>query len=295
MKVIIDEQSGCCNGVRMAIKKAETYLENHNQLYSLGAIVHNDAEIERLAELGLETIDYEQFAELSSKDTVLIRAHGEPPATYKTAEKNGINIIDCTCPVVLALQRKIAATYREISPLGGTIIIFGKRGHAEVNGLVGQTDGNAIVIKDLEELKQNIAGGKIDISSPVALFSQTTKDPQEYREICEYVNSVFSHEILRVNDTICKSVSSRHRALIEFSQKCSIIIFVSGKESSNGKVLFNLCHKHNHRSYKIENAEELPADIFHRGDLVGICGATSTTKWQLEKVSDYISKIQLDE
>ena len=291
MKVIIDEQSGCCNGVKMAIQKAENYLEGHDLLYSLGAIVHNDAEIRRLAELGLKTIDYDQFSNLSSRDTVLIRAHGEPPATYSIADRCKINLIDCTCPVVLALQRKIAKTYDEIHPSGGKIIIFGKRGHAEVNGLVGQTDGNAIVIKDLDELKLDIERGFIDVTAPAELFSQTTKDPLEYQGICDYVRNTFTNGTLGINDTICKSVSSRHRALIEFSKKCSIIIFVSGKESSNGKVLFNLCHKNNSRSYKVENAEELPAGIFRKDDLVGICGATSTTKWQLEKAAEYIRRI----
>lgn len=290
MKVIIDEQSGCCNGVRMAIERAEAYLKDYKKLNSLGAIVHNNAEIQRLAEMGLEMIDYKQLPEHNG-ETVLIRAHGEPPSTYKIAHKNNITIIDCTCPVVLALQKKIAATYSEFYSVGGTILIFGKRGHAEVNGLVGQTKETAIVIKNLDELKQMIRDGKIDIYKPVSLFSQTTKDPIEFKEISDYVLHNFKNKIVRINDTICKSVSSRHHALIEFSKKCSIIIFVSGKESSNGKVLFDLCRKFNSRSYKIESAEELPKEIFRKGDTVGICGATSTTRWQLEKAAAYIEKI----
>lgn len=290
MKVIIDGQSGCCNGVKMAIERAEAYLKEHDKLNSLGAIVHNDAEIRRLAEMGLETIGYGELP-AHNGETVLIRAHGEPPSTYETARRNNIAVIDCTCPVVLALQKRIAATYSELRPAGGTILIFGKRGHAEVNGLVGQTDGTAIVIKDLKELKQMIRDGKTDIRKPVSLFSQTTKDPIEFKEIADYVLRTFKNKTVRINDTICRSVSSRHRALVEFSKKCSVIIFVSGKESSNGKVLFDLCRKVNRRSYKIESAEELSGDIFRKGDVVGICGATSTTRWQLEKIAAFIEKI----
>ena len=179
MRVLIDSASGCCNGVGRAISAAERYLQEHDTLYSLGAIVHNDAEIRRLAGLGLKTIGYQDLDSLKGS-TVLIRAHGEPPSTYRLAEHSGVSLIDCTCPVVLALQRKIAAKYSELSSCGGQVVIFGKRGHAEVNGLVGQTDGQAVVVESIADLEDKLSSGVIDPSRPLALFSQTTKDPDEF-------------------------------------------------------------------------------------------------------------------
>ena len=274
MRVLIDSASGCCNGVGRAISAAERYLQEHDTLYSLGAIVHNDAEIRRLAGLGLKTIGYQDLDSLKGS-TVLIRAHGEPPSTYRLAEQSGVSLIDCTCPVVLALQRKIAAKYSELSVLGGQVIIFGKRGHAEVNGLV------------IADLKDKLSAGVIDPSHPLALFSQTTKDPDEFAAVASRLRKAASS--LEVFDTICRNVSSRHKALREFAASCSVIIFVCGHESSNGKVLFELCRSVNPRSYKVESAEEIPAGIFRPDDIVGICGATSTTRWQLEKAAETIS------
>lgn len=286
MRVLIDSASGCCNGVGRAISAAERYLQEHDTLYSLGAIVHNDAEIRRLAGLGLKTIGYQDLDSLKGS-TVLIRAHGEPPSTYRLAEQSGVSLIDCTCPVVLALQRKIAAKYSELSVLGGQVIIFGKRGHAEVNGLVGQTDGQAVVVESIADLKDKLSAGVIDPSHPLALFSQTTKDPDEFAAVASRLRKAASG--LEVFDTICRNVSSRHKALREFAASCSVIIFVCGHESSNGKVLFELCRSVNPRSYKVESAEEIPAGIFRPDDIVGICGATSTTRWQLEKAAETIS------
>ena len=286
MRVLIDSASGCCNGVGRAISAAERYLQEHDTLYSLGAIVHNDAEIRRLAGLGLKTIGYQDLDSLKGS-TVLIRAHGEPPSTYRLAEHSGVSLIDCTCPVVLALQRKIAAKYSELSVLGGQVIIFGKRGHAEVNGLVGQTDGQAVVVESIADLKDKLSAGVIDPSHPLALFSQTTKDPDEFAAVASRLRKAASS--LEVFDTICRNVSSRHKALREFAASCSVIIFVCGHESSNGKVLFELCRSVNPRSYKVESAEEIPAGIFRPDDIVGICGATSTTRWQLEKAAETIS------
>ena len=286
MRVLIDSASGCCNGVGRAISAAERYLQEHDTLYSLGAIVHNDAEIRRLAGLGLKTIGYQDLNSLKGS-TVLIRAHGEPPSTYRLAEQSGVSLIDCTCPVVLALQRKIAAKYSELSVLGGQVIIFGKRGHAEVNGLVGQTDGQAVVVESIADLKDKLSAGVIDPSHPLALFSQTTKDPDEFAAVASRLRKAASS--LEVFDTICRNVSSRHKALREFAASCSVIIFVCGHESSNGKVLFELCRSVNPRSYKVESAEEIPAGIFRPDDIVGICGATSTTRWQLEKAAETIS------
>lgn len=305
MRILIDRGSGCCNGVGRAISTAENYLSEHGRLYSLGAIVHNDAEIQRLAGLGLQTVGYADLPSLKGS-TVLIRAHGEPPSTYVQARQYGVSLIDCTCPVVLALQKKIAAEYAAMSASGGTVVIFGKRGHAEVNGLVGQTGDHAAVVENLADLDSKLASGEIDPSRPVALFSQTTKDPDEYASIASRLREVVQpaaadagetgdgsgrNSNLKVFNTICRHVSSRHKALRDFAASCSVIVFVCGRESSNGKVLFELCRSVNPRSYKVESAGELSADIFRPEDIVGICGATSTTRWQLEKVAEAISRM----
>ena len=278
LTIEIDAGSGFCNGVVRAVRKAESYLCDHDRLYSLGAIVHNTQEIERLADKGLHIIDAEGMAAIRD-DVVLVRAHGEPPATYALAERNNITIIDCTCPVVLQLQKKIASTYGKIRALGGTIVIFGKKGHAEVNGLVGRTDGNAVVVESISEI------GSIDFSKPVALFSQTTKDIEEYDALIEACKNR-SEECggsFESYDTICKQVAARHSALADFAASHDVILFVSGRESSNGNVLYNLCLKHNTRTYWVENGQ-VPEGLFHDGDSVGICGATSTPRWQLEEL-----------
>ncbi len=290
MKIIIDEKSGCCNGVGRAIDHAEKYLGEHPYLYSLGAIVHNDTEINRLADLGLRTIGYSDMEHLKG-ETVLIRAHGEPPATYRLAEDNQIQIIDCTCPVVLALQNKIARKYAEFQPFGGTILIFGKRGHAEVNGLVGQTEGHAIVIDSPADLQHKLDAGEIPADTPIALFSQTTKDPEEFIRTAELLEKSVAPIKPEIYNTICKHVSSRHQSLRELAAACDVIIFISGKASSNGKVLFELCRSINPRSYKVETAEELDPSIFINAQTVGLTGATSTTRWQIEKVAEYLKEI----
>lgn len=287
MTVKIDGSSGCCNGVGRAISKAEEYLKFHGNLYSLGAIVHNDAEIHRLAEKGLETVGYSDLPEMGGK-AILIRAHGEPPSTYATAKQYGIEIIDCTCPVVLALQKKIRAKYMEMREAGGQILIFGKQGHAEVNGLVGQTDGTAVIIDNAEDLRKKIREGIVTVDSKAAIFSQTTRDPEEFAEITGILEKLLRPGTLEVFDTICKSVSSRHNALKEFAKECSIVFFVCGRESSNGKVLYELCRKSNPRSFKIEDCSEIDLSLIREDDTVGICGATSTTRWQLERVADFI-------
>lgn len=287
MVIRIDENSGCCNGVGRAISKAEEYLKTHNTLFSLGAIVHNNAEIARLAKKGLRTIGYQDLPKVQGK-TILIRAHGEPPSTYRTAKDYNIDIIDCTCPVVLALQKKIAAKYTETYAYDGSIIIFGKRGHAEVNGLVGQTNGNAIVTDSIDDLTARIKRGEICKDKKTALFAQTTKDPVEFASIAEILNNHIESGKLEIFDTICKLVSSRHKALKKFAQECSVIFFVCGKESSNGKVLYELCRNANPRTFKIENCTEIDLSNLRNDDIVGICGATSTTRWQLEEVAGFI-------
>ena len=276
--VEIDAGSGFCNGVVRAVRKAEDYLSDHERLYSLGAIVHNAQEIERLAAKGLASIDCKQMAAVHN-DVVLVRAHGEPPATYRLAEANNITLIDCTCPVVLQLQKRVAATYKDISAKGGTLVIYGKKGHAEVNGLVGHTDGHAVVVENISELEG------IDFSKPVALFSQTTKDTDEYAALtaaCSARSAEYGGHF-EAYDTICRQVAGRHSALARFAEAHDVILFVSGRESSNGNVLYNLCCRHNERTYWVEN-NQVPAGIFRDGDSVGICGATSTPRWQLEEL-----------
>lgn len=280
LKVEIDGNSGFCNGVVRAIRQAEDYLGSHDRLYSLGDIVHNSLELGRLKAKGLEILDIDAVAALHD-DTLLIRAHGEPPATYALARANNLHLIDCTCPVVLALQRKVREVYEQMKDERGEIIIFGKRGHAEVNGLVGQTDGNATVISGVDELD------RIDFSRPIALFSQTTKDPQEYAALADAIRE--RSKDVRVFDTICRQVASRHKSLVEFAELHSVILFVSGRESSNGKVLFELCKGVNPRTYWLENASDVDMSWFHEGDSVGICGATSTPAWQLSEVAENLA------
>lgn len=282
LTVEIDPRSGFCNGVVRAIRQAENYLEFNKHLYSLGAIVHNTEELERLKKEGLEILSLEDLEKLQD-DVILVRAHGEPPSTYALARRNNLQVIDCTCPVVLKLQERVRETWLRIRPLGGKVLIFGKNGHAEVNGLVGQTDGEAIVIGSIEE------AAAVDFAHPVALFSQTTKDPLEFARIADYVRS--RRPDAEVFDTICRQVAQRHNSLISFARTHSLILFVSGRESSNGKVLFDLCRSVNPRTYRLENKSQIDLSWFSDGDRVGICGATSTPKWQLEEIFLYLQAI----
>ena len=282
LTVEIDPRSGFCYGVVRAIRQAENYLEFNKHLYSLGAIVHNTEELERLKKEGLEILSLEDLEKLQD-DVILVRAHGEPPSTYALARRNNLQVIDCTCPVVLKLQERVRETWLRIRPLGGKVLIFGKNGHAEVNGLVGQTDGEAIVIGSIEE------AAAVDFAHPVALFSQTTKDPLEFARIADYVRS--RRLDAEVFDTICRQVAQRHKSLISFARTHSLILFVSGRESSNGKVLFDLCRSVNPRTYRLENKSQIDLSWFSDGDRVGICGATSTPKWQLEEIFLYLQAI----
>ena len=286
LAIEIDEGSGFCYGVIRAIEKAESRLKETASLYSLGAIVHNNSELERLNSIGLQVVNLEQMKELSDT-TVLIRAHGEPPTTYALAAERNISLIDCTCPVVLKLQERIRKTYASGK---GQIVIFGKIGHAEVNGLVGQAGGDAIVVDSIASLE------KVDFSKPIQIFSQTTKDPKEYTEICDAIKERIvaaggSLENFTIHDTICRQVAQRHKNLVAFARKHSVIVFISGKESSNGKVLYDLCKSVNPRSYHIQTVDQIDPQWFTEGDSVGICGATSTPKWQLEGVAQTLGKI----
>lgn len=274
----IDPDSGFCHGVVRAVEKAEEFLSSGGRLRSLGAMVHNTAEIARLAGKGLETIDLDGLRELGSGDTVLIRAHGEPPSTYALVGERGINLIDCTCPVVLKLQRDIAVAWRAVSGTGGTVVIFGKKGHAEVNGLVGQTGGNAIVIDTPDDLDA------LDFSHHIELFSQTTRDPAEYEALKTALLGRTSD--ITVHDTICRQVSNRHRKLAAFASSHDVILFVSGRDSSNGKVLFELCRQHNPRTYWVEDPAALKPEWLSGASSIGITGATSTPRWQLEQIAE---------
>lgn len=310
LSVEIDKASGFCAGVIGAITKAEAFLDQtrkegkHRKLYSLGAIVHNDLELQRLERQGLVTIDKEDLDEIRKVDgeTLLIRAHGEPPETFAMAREKGFNVIDCTCPVVVKLQERIREAYRRLHEDGrdGQIIIFGKIGHAEVLGLVGQVGGNAIVIEDMNMLEERIADGTIDLTRPTEIFSQTTKSPAEYASICSRLEEQMADarelsverfkgtHLLTVNNTVCAQVASRHARLSKFALEHDIVIFVAGKASSNGKVLCNLCKSVNIRTYHIGGPDDIRKEWFRDDDKVGVCGATSTPKWLLDEVADYI-------
>lgn len=310
LTVDIDKNSGFCAGVIRAISKAEEFLDEAKQagdserkLFSLGAIVHNDAELTRLVNKGLVTIDKEDLDEMVKADgeVLLIRAHGEPPQTYEKAYGIGFEVIDCTCPVVLKLQQRIKEAYVKHQEMdAGQIIIFGNIGHAEVLGLIGQTDGTAVVVEDLLMLEKAIKDEVIRLDVHTEVFSQTTKSPAEYALICSRLEEEMAHYnelsverfkgrgLLNVHNTICSQVATRHERLTKFALEHDIIIFVSGKASSNGKVLCELCKSMNIRTYHIDCVEEIKREWFRADDRVGICGATSTPKWLLDEVAEHI-------
>ena len=290
LTVDIDSNSGFCAGVIRAIGKAEEFLEKGGRLYSLGSIVHNDAELSRLIEKGLVTIDKEDLEEMveANGETLLIRAHGEPPKTYETAGNLGFQIIDCTCPVVLKLQKLIKDVHlRQTEEGKGQIVIFGKIGHAEVLGLMGQTEGAAVVVENVAMLEDLVGNGTIKTDVPTEVFSQTTKSPAEYSQVCARLQEIMNAP-LKVHDTICSQVATRHERLSQFALEHDIIVFVSGKASSNGKVLCELCKSLNIRTYHIDSVSEIKREWFRADDKVGVCGATSTPKWLLEEVAERI-------
>ena len=281
LNVEIDPGSGFCGGVIRAITRAEDYLAEHESLYSLGAIVHNEAELSRLQERGLVTVN--GLEEVPEGATVLIRAHGEPPATYKTAQEHALEVIDCSCPVVLQLQKRIRDAYARLhrDGLHGQVIIFGRVGHAEVLGLLGQVGGDALVVENAQMLEA--AMDSLDFGQPMEIFSQTTKSPSEYATICEMLRARGAS--LTVHDTICAQVANRHQRLATFAREHDVIVFVSGRSSSNGKVLSDLCASENPNTYLVGSVQDLQPQWFTDGQSVGICGATSTPKWLLEAVA----------
>ena len=283
IQIEIDEGSGFCFGVTTAIKKAEEELAKGEKLYCLGDIVHNGRECDRLREMGLITINHEEMEQLHDAK-VLLRAHGEPPETYELARKNNIEIIDATCPVVLKLQKRIKEQYDENNDR--QIVIFGKKGHAEVLGLVGQTQSKAIVIESSDEVT------KLDFSRDIYLYSQTTKSLDEFNSIIEYIKAHISPDAtFKSFDTICRSVANRMPNISKFAAKHDLILFVCGRKSSNGKVLYNECLRVNPNSHLIEDPKEIDPTWLEGIESVGICGATSTPRWLMEQCSEAIQKM----
>jgi len=285
-KIEIDPKSGFCFGVVNAIKKAEEELAKGGTLYCLGDIVHNNLEVDRLAKLGLVTINHEEFSKLKNAK-VLLRAHGEPPTTYQIAKENNIEIIDASCPVVLRLQRRIHDKYKDEIDNDSQIVIYGKNGHAEVNGLLGQTESNAIIIEHKEDLD------KLDYSKNICLFSQTTKPLDGFQEIIDLIQSRIQQGArFEYFDTICRQVSNRIPNIKDFALSHDIIFFVAGEKSSNGKVLFAECKKYNSNSYFVSSPSEIDPSLIKDNLSIGICGATSTPKWQMEEVERRIEDLR---
>ena len=290
LKITVDPKSGFCFGVVYAIEMAENILKEDNKLYCLGDIVHNNREVDRLNNLGLEIIDHKRLSELNDCK-VLIRAHGEPPSTYEIALKNNIELLDASCPVVLKLQHQIKEGYETIKKIDGQVIIYGKEGHAEVTGLVGQTNGEAIIVTTKEDIS------KIDFEKPIYIYSQTTKSPRAFQDIVDEIKkeliSLGKDVDLKfvVHDTLCRQVSGREPQLKAFASENDVIVFVSGTKSSNGKMLFLSCKEQNKRSYFVSDTKEIDENWFKNSNSVGICGATSTPRWLMDEVADHIKQI----
>ncbi len=292
MQVTIDKNSGYCFGVEYAIQMAEDELADSKTLFCLGDIVHNNMEVERLNKKGLKIIDRDQMKELHDCK-VLIRAHGEPPETYQLALKNNIELIDASCPVVLKLQNRIKYSFDKMAEHKGQIVIYGQKGHAEVIGLNGQTNDSSIIVTTEDDLKQ------VDFTKPISFYSQTTKSTEGFYKMKALIeekikeatldkNNSDNIDIFDANDSICRQVSNREPQLEKFSKEHDVVLFVSGKKSSNGKALYSVCKKNNERSFFIENELEIDPLWFNENDSIGICGATSTPMWLMENVSQFV-------
>jgi len=295
MKITIDSESGFCFGVVFAIQMAEAELDVSGNLYCLGDIVHNNMEVERLTRKGLKIINHEQLKELHDCK-VLIRAHGEPPETYKIAIANNIELIDASCPVVLKLQNRVRNSYEDIKKNNGQVVIYGETGHAEVNGLVGQTGGEAIILTGEQDID------KIDFNRPVYLFSQTTKSTvgfEHIRNVIEErvrsVKGIIETQDFIANDTICRQVSNREPQLEKFAMQHDVIVFVSGKKSSNGKALFGVCKSVNPNTYFVSETSEIQLEWIQNAGTIGICGATSTPMWLMEDVAAHLQLMKTGE
>lgn len=284
MRVVIDENSGFCFGVVRAISEAESALKQRGEVYSLGDIVHNRVEVQRLEEMGLSTVSHDDISSLQGR-TLLIRAHGEPPTTYRLAEKYGVTVIDATCPVVARLQRRVRDAYESMSKIDGRVVLLGKRGHAEVVGLIGQVSDDVTVVESEMDLEL------LDYSHPIHFLSQTTQSIELFNRLAEIIRSRMAEGVeFIVDDTICRRVAGREANLAEFSKGVDVVLFVCGRKSSNGRVLSEVCRRANPRCYNIEEALEIDMAWLEGAESVGICGATSTPRWLMEDVASFINK-----
>lgn len=285
MRVIIDDNSGFCFGVVRAIGEAEAALKRVGEVCSLGDIVHNRVEVQRLEALGLRTITHDDISSMCSS-TLLIRAHGEPPSTYRLAEEQGVDIIDATCPVVARLQRRVREAYQKMKAVGGCVVLLGKRGHAEVVGLTGQVDDDVIVVEREEDIEV------VDFRKPIYFLSQTTQSIELFNHLGEEIKRRSENpQNVTIDDTICRRVAGREPLLAEFARSVDVVVFVSGRKSSNGKVLCEVCRRANERCYMVEDESELDAQWFAHAESVGICGATSTPRWLMEQVAKAIENM----
>ena len=284
MRVIIDDNSGFCFGVVRAIGEAEAALSRLGEVCSLGDIVHNRVEVQRLEALGLRTVTHSDIENLGGA-TLLIRAHGEPPRTYDMAKSLGIELIDATCPVVARLHRRVREAYDKMQMVGGQVVLLGKRGHAEVVGLTGQVEDDVIVVESAADLDA------VDFSRPIYFLSQTTQSIELFNRLGEEIMSRAAvKEGVTLDDTICRRVAGREQLLTDFSKSVDVVIFVSGRKSSNGRVLCDVCRRANERCYMVEEASELEAEWLEGAESVGICGATSTPRWLMEQVAEALTK-----
>lgn len=286
MNVIIDDNSGFCFGVVRAIGEAESALQSVGEVYCLGDIVHNRVEVQRLEQLGLHTVSHQDMERLGGH-TLLIRAHGEPPRTYRKAEELGITIIDATCPVVARLQRRVSEAYSKMQEVGGSVVLLGKRGHAEVIGLTGQVNDDVVVIEGEADLNL------IDFSRPIYFLSQTTQSIGLFNQLAEQIKSRAEGVEVTIDDTICRRVAGREALLADFSRSVDVVVFVCGRKSSNGRVLYEVCRSANPKCYNIEEGSELERAWFEGVERVGICGATSTPRWLMEQVAEEVKRLNL--
>ena len=285
MRIVIDDNSGFCFGVVRAIGEAEASLGRCGEVYSLGDIVHNRVEVQRLETLGLRSVTHADMESLAGR-TLLIRAHGEPPRTYRRAEELGIAVIDATCPVVARLQRRVREAYAYMSSVGGRVVLLGKRGHAEVIGLTGQVNDDVTVVESVADIEA------LDFSRPMHLLSQTTQSIELFNSLAEIIRSRMAEGVeFIVTDTICRRVAGREPLLAEFARSVDVVLFVCGKKSSNGKVLSEVCRAANARCYNIEEASEIDSKWFEGVESIGICGATSTPRWLMEDVAESVRKM----
>lgn len=285
MRIVIDDNSGFCFGVVRAIGEAEASLGRCGEVYSLGDIVHNRVEVQRLETLGLRSVTHDDMESLAGR-TLLIRAHGEPPRTYRRAEELGIAVIDATCPVVARLQRRVREAYAYMSSVGGRVVLLGKRGHAEVIGLTGQVNDDVTVVESIADIEA------LDFSRPMHLLSQTTQSIELFNSLAEIIRGRVAEGVeFIVTDTICRRVAGREPLLAEFARSVDVVLFVCGKKSSNGKVLSEVCRAANARCYNIEEASEIEPEWFEGVESIGICGATSTPRWLMEDVAESVRKM----